>query len=105
MIRRPPRSTLFPYTTLFRSLVELQESERRQLSRELHDRIGQSLTALNINLDVLKKTLASHSDNEVDLRLEDSVALLESTMGAVENVMSELRPPMLHDHALRAAPA
>jgi PAS domain S-box-containing protein len=88
---------------LSRRLVELQESERRQLSRELHDRIGQSLTALNINLDVLKKTLASYSNNEVDLRLEDSVGLLESTMEAVENVMSELRPPMLDDHGLGAA--
>jgi signal transduction histidine kinase len=88
---------------LSRRLVELQESERRQLSRELHDRIGQSLTALNINLDVLKKTFASHSDKEVDMRLEDSAALLESTMEAVENVMSELRPPMLDDHGLGAA--
>jgi PAS domain S-box-containing protein len=88
---------------LSRRLVELQESERRQLSRELHDRIGQSLTALNINLDFLKKTFGAHSNNEVDLRLEDSVALLESTMESVQNVMSELRPPMLDDHGLAAA--
>jgi len=87
---------------LSRRLVELQESERRELSRELHDRIGQNLTALTINLDILKKTLASHSD-EVDLRLEDSAALLESTMEVIENVMSELRPPMLDEHGLAAA--
>src|SRR2546426_2905796 len=35
MIRRPPRSTLFPYTTLFRSLVLLR---RREARREFHDR-------------------------------------------------------------------
>src|SRR2546422_5917214 len=35
MIRRPPRSTLFPYTTLFRSTVELQ----RQLEGRLHQSI------------------------------------------------------------------
>jgi signal transduction histidine kinase len=87
---------------LSRRLVELQESERRELSRELHDRIGQNLTALTINLDILKKALASHS-KEVDLRLEDSAALLESTMDAIENVMSELRPPMLDEHGLAAA--
>src|SRR5882762_634714 len=39
---------------LSRRLVELQESERRQLSRELHDRVGQNLTALKINLDILQ---------------------------------------------------
>jgi len=87
---------------LSRRLVELQESERRELSRELHDRIGQNLTALSINLDILKNTLASHG-GEVGLRLEDSAALLESTMEAVENVMSELRPPMLDEHGLAAA--
>src|SRR3712207_5610225 len=32
MIRRPPRSTLFPYTTLFRSIAEISEAVRRQLS-------------------------------------------------------------------------
>jgi len=35
---------------LTRRLVELQESERKDLARELHDRVGQNLTALHINL-------------------------------------------------------
>src|SRR5436309_12607224 len=36
MIRRPPRSTLFPYTTLFRSLLGLVAREDRDLSRQPH---------------------------------------------------------------------
>jgi PAS domain S-box-containing protein len=88
---------------LSRRLVDLQESERRQLSRELHDRVGQNLTALKIDLDILHTALASHGNDEVRARVDDSSALLEATMDTIENVMSELRPPMLDDHGLAAA--
>lgn len=88
---------------LSRRLVDLQESERRELSRELHDRVGQNLTALKINIDMLQPALASHGDADVLARVADSAALLESTMDTIENVMSELRPPMLDDHGLAAA--
>ncbi|HMH19449.1 MAG TPA: transporter substrate-binding domain-containing protein [Burkholderiales bacterium] len=88
---------------LSRRLVELQETERRQLSRELHDRVGQNLTALKINLDILHTAFTSHGTGEVRARVDDSAALLESTMDTIEDVMSELRPPMLDDHGLAAA--
>jgi PAS domain S-box-containing protein len=88
---------------LSRRLVELQESERKELARELHDRVGQSLTALKINIDLLQPALASQGNAEVLARVADSAALLESTMDTIENVMSELRPPMLDDHGLAAA--
>jgi PAS domain S-box-containing protein len=88
---------------LSRRLVDLQESERRELSRELHDRVGQNLTALKINIDMLQPALVSHGNEDVLARVADSAALLESTMDAIEDVMSELRPPMLDDHGLAAA--
>jgi two-component system sensor histidine kinase UhpB len=88
---------------LSRRLVELQESERKELARELHDRVGQSLTALKINIDILQAVLASRGNAEGLARVADSAALLESTMDTIENVMSELRPPMLDDHGLAAA--
>lgn len=43
-----------------RRLVDLQETERREFSRELHDRIGQNLTALSISIDILSTELASN---------------------------------------------
>jgi len=88
---------------LSRRLVELQESERKELARELHDRVGQSLTALKINIDILQPALASQGNAAVLTRVADSAALLESTMDTIENVTSELRPPMLDDHGLAAA--
>jgi PAS domain S-box-containing protein len=88
---------------LSRRLVALQEFERKELARELHDRIGQSLTALNINLKILATTLPQQASDQLRARLADSEALVESTTAAIRNVMSELRPPMLDDQGLVAA--
>ncbi len=88
---------------LSRRMVDLQESERKELARELHDRVGQNLTALKINIDILQPALGSEGNAEVVARVADSAALLESTMDTIENVMSELRPPMLDHHGLAAA--
>jgi len=86
-----------------RRLVDAQESERRQISRELHDRVGQNLTALSINLDILKTQLAGNGNEAYCSRLNDAASLLEATTGTIENVMSELRPPMLDDYGLLPA--
>jgi PAS domain S-box-containing protein len=83
-------------------LVEVQESERKELARELHDRVGQSLTALNINLAILREGLSRH-DIGIRLRLDDCAALVESSMHSIGNVLSDLRPQMLDDHGLRPA--
>jgi signal transduction histidine kinase len=88
---------------LSRRLVEVQELERRRLSSELHDRVGQNLTAMSINLDILKSKLPAEGNGELKSRLEDSTHLLESTADTIDNVMSELRPPMLDDYGLLAA--
>jgi PAS domain S-box-containing protein len=87
-------------TALSRRLVEVQEAERRQLSRELHDRVGQNLTALSINLDILRTALPDDVTAGHRARLADSAALLESTVDSIEDVMAELRPPMLDDYGL-----
>jgi len=102
-ITRDLRASTEQLQALSRRLVDIQESERRQFSRELHDRIGQNLTALGINLDILRSQCNGGSGADMQSRLADSAALLESTAGAVENVMSELRPPMLDDYGLLPA--
>src|SRR5438874_9956950 len=59
MIRRPPRSTLFPYTTLFRSeIAEQPEALAKTLSEERAkiDRLGQSLGQRDIHLIVLVRS-------------------------------------------------
>jgi PAS domain S-box-containing protein len=94
------RNSAEQLTALSRRLVEVQEAERRKLSRELHDRVGQNLTALSINLDILRTSLCGDANAEHRARLRDSCALLESTADSIEDVMAELRPPMLDDYGL-----
>lgn len=83
-------------------LLEVQESERRHLSRELHDQVGQNLTALSINLNLLDSGLPRDSGSLKE-RIADSIALVEATAERIENVLAELRPPMLDDYGLVAA--
>jgi signal transduction histidine kinase len=84
-------------------LVEAQESERRQFSRELHDRVGQNLTALRISLDILRTYLSDNANQALRSRLDDADSLLQAIVISVENMMSELRPPMLDDYGLLPA--
>jgi two-component system sensor histidine kinase UhpB len=88
---------------LGRRLVEVHEANSRELARELHDRIGQNLTALSINLDIVKSLLPSDIAPKATSRLEESRNLLEQTMDRVRDVMGELRSPVLDDYGLTAA--
>jgi two-component system sensor histidine kinase UhpB len=88
---------------LSRRLVNLQESERKDLAREMHDRLGPNLTSLGINLSMLEAALPSNAADEMRARLADSQTLIESTADAVRDILAELRPQMLDEHGLVAA--
>jgi PAS domain S-box-containing protein len=85
---------------LTRRLVQAEEAERRRIARELHDRVGQNLAALNINLDIVQARL---KDEALRRRLEDSLKLVDGTLQSIENVMAELRPALLDEYGLPAA--
>ena len=84
-------------------LGEVQETERQQLAGELHDRIGQNLTALSLNLTIIDQLLPANTSPAVHRRIEDSAGILGETARRVRNVMAELRPPMLDDYGLLPA--
>jgi len=84
-------------------LAEVEEAERRHLARELHDRLGQNLTAVNINLSMVRSQLCGKSSPDVDARLEDCMKLVEETMDCTRDVMAELRPPVMDDYGLLAS--
>jgi PAS domain S-box-containing protein len=88
---------------LARRLMEVEEVSRRDLARELHDRVGQNLTALNLNLSILKSLLPTPTESSTEERLDDSLSLVAETMDRVRNVMTDLRPPALDDYGLDAA--
>jgi PAS domain S-box-containing protein len=89
--------------SLNRRLVEAQESERRELVRELHDAVGQALTVLALNLNIVKHQLPPQGFEEVETRLGESLASVAEVVRKIRDVMADLHPPVLEDHGLKAA--
>jgi len=90
--------------TLSAKLSEAEEVERRRIARELHDQVGQNLTVVGINLNVLRSLLPAESMNPVPSRLlEDSATLVEQTTEYTRSLMSDLRPPDMDDYGLVAS--
>jgi two-component system sensor histidine kinase UhpB len=85
---------------LSHQLLQAQEKERREIARELHDEIGQALTALKINLDSVH-TNAVVSDSTA--RLTDSLSIVSRLLQQVRDLSLDLRPSMLDDLGLVAA--
>jgi signal transduction histidine kinase len=83
-------------------LVDAQESERRTISRELHDEIGQSLGALLVEIG----RLSAHSTSlepAIRTQLEHMKSIAERSFQSVRNIALLLRPSMLDDLGLEAA--
>ena len=79
---------------LSQALVSSQEQERKSLSRELHDEIGQLLTALRMELGNLERARASSSTG-FDVHLDQAKKLAESTLRSTRDIAMGLRPAML----------
>jgi signal transduction histidine kinase len=79
---------------LSQQLVSSQEQERKALSRELHDEIGQLLTALRMELGNLERSRAA-SGGEADTHLEQAKKLAETTLKTTRDIAMGLRPAML----------
>jgi signal transduction histidine kinase len=86
---------------LSQRLVDAQEQERRAISRELHDEIGQSLSALL--MDVERLSAVPGRDGEHRQALENIKTLAENSVNEVRNMSLLLRPSMLDDLGLVAA--
>ena len=83
-------------------LTEVEEAERQRIARELHDRVGQDITALSFNLSIVSSLLPQGTPEPVMARLGDAMALVEQTTKDIRTIMSELRPLVLDDYGLVA---
>lgn len=81
-------------------LIAAQETERRQVARELHDEIGQALTGIKLNLKALQQ---SDATDKQDHLVADTLAVVNQTLQQVRNLALDLRPSMLDDIGLVAA--
>lgn len=82
---------------LTRRLLEVQETERRMIARELHDEVGGVLTAVKLNLQALRRT---HTDAQREAALADGLALVDGAIQSVRSLSLDLRPAMLDDLGL-----
>jgi PAS domain S-box-containing protein len=85
---------------LSHKLLEIQENERRRIARELHDEIGQVLTAIQINLEMLERAPEAR---ELQPRLRESTDLVEHALQQVRDLSLDLRPSILDDLGLVSA--
>jgi signal transduction histidine kinase len=87
---------------LSQSLVQAQEMERKSLSRELHDEVGQMLTALRMQLGNLE-ALKNSDLSEFSARVEEAKRVNSDAMKAIRDLAMGLRPSMLDDLGLEPA--
>lgn len=80
-------------------LVDVQEQERRALARELHDEVGQALTAVKMDIGI---ALRADVDPRVRTALEEARDLSETTLRSVRDMSQLLHPSVLDDFGLPA---
>ena len=86
---------------LLRQIVRAQEDERRRIARDIHDQVGQQMTALRLNLAALDQ--AYSGDGELREKLEQTKTIAEQLDADVDFLAWELRPAALDDIGLAEA--
>ena len=81
-------------------LIAVQESERRALSRELHDEVGQSISALLLGVGNVAAVISGEDNADALNQLQDLRRLAERTLAVVRDMSLLLRPAMLDDLGL-----
>ncbi len=79
---------------LAQAVVSIQEEERRRISRELHDEAGQALTALKMNLEVMRDEMPPELP-QFRTRMGEMVSLIADTLEQIRTLAQDLRPPAL----------
>ncbi len=83
-------------------LQNIREKERSHIAREIHDELGQMLTALKLELALLKRRLL-HCEPEVVKNMDTMSQMVDDTVKVVRRIAAELRPEILDDLGLLAA--
>jgi PAS domain S-box-containing protein len=86
--------------TYSRRLIEAQEGERRRMSRELHDQVGQILTAVKMNLHALRQKCSAP---DILSSIEDNMKVIDEAVDQVRDLSVDLRPLLLDDFGLVVA--
>lgn len=94
------QSSLEQLHQLTQYIEKVREEERVSISRELHDDLGQALTAVRIDLGIIKQMI---SETEVILKINEVSKLVKNTIITVQRLTALLRPQIIDDLGLEAA--
>jgi PAS domain S-box-containing protein len=83
-----------------RRVIEAQEAERRRISRELHDQVGQILTAVKMNLHALQHKC---TQPEILMSINDNLKVIDEAVDQIRDLSVDLRPLLLDDLGLVVA--
>jgi len=83
-------------------LQVIREEERERIAHEIHDELGQALTALKMDVHWIRRKLPNTEDSLVEKTVTMST-LIDTTVQSVKRIISELRPRLLDDFGLSAA--
>nr|WKF61332.1 Signal transduction histidine-protein kinase/phosphatase DegS [Paraburkholderia busanensis] len=82
------------------NLQNVREEEKTRIARELHDDLGQQLTALKMDLSLVEASLDAHTSADVLRQLGGMRRLIDATVASVRRIAADLRPVMLDDLGL-----
>ena len=85
-------------TALFRRLISTQEEERRRIARDIHDQVGQQMTALRLRLEALRT--GAGGDPTMGAQVEGAQRLAEELDQSIDFLTSQLRPSTLDNLGL-----
>ena len=88
--------------SLSTQLLRAQETERKRISRELHDELGQSMTVMKLRLDFIEKNLLPHQ-TRLKQECEDGVQYVDQVIENIRRLSRDLSPTILEDFGLSAA--
>jgi signal transduction histidine kinase len=78
---------------LLKQVVLAQEEERKRVAGELHDEAGQALTAVTMNLQLLRGEL--DADSDMGSKIDNLIQLTHATAGQIRGISYGLRPPLI----------
>jgi signal transduction histidine kinase len=87
-------------TDLLKAVFETQESERKRLAEDLHDSVGQVLSAIKLNLHRLDKSIVGQTPQPL---LADTRQLTDECIQEIRNIIHNVLPPVLTDYGLKEA--
>jgi PAS domain S-box-containing protein len=84
-------------------ILRLQDKERRRIARDLHDSLGQILTSLKINLELIRMEQSPESRQRSGTRLSECLQLVEQSLNETRTLSHLLHPPLLDEAGFGSA--